>query len=293
MGNKNNLGILGGTSLKRTRPTDRAETSVNFKIFRYDSLKSDHVTFSSYDLKVLDRMTVLDALLAIKEHLDPTLTFSYSCRMGLCGSCGVRVNGRERLACTTRIDTIGKHSIQLKPLNNLPIVRDLVTDFRPFFQNHSEIKPYVIRADVNVRENTEFEQSPKEVNSYLVFSGCIDCGLCFSACPTNATDAIFLGPQALAQSYRFLADSRDDAYVERMEIIDQPHSIWNCHFAGTCSAVCPKGVDPAFAIQQLKSMALRKSNFMNHSVKAPLVERGTLPAGVTTASQDNHEATSS
>ncbi len=251
----------------------KGETAT-FRIFRYNPSKSEEITFSSYDVPIARGMTVLEALLYIKEELDPTVTFMYSCRMGICGACGLLLNGRESLACMTQVEKFGKNSLEIRPLNNMPVMRDLVTDFQPFLQNNIRIKPYIMRDDVDKNLDRELKQSAKELNEYLIFADCIKCGLCCSACPTNATDMLYLGPQALTQAYRFIADSRDKGQRERMEIIDQRHGLWNCHFAGTCSDVCPKGVDPAFAIQQLKALAIWKSYVLARKVGAPYVETG-------------------
>jgi succinate dehydrogenase / fumarate reductase iron-sulfur subunit len=147
--------------------------------------------------------------------------------------------------------------ITVEPMNNYPIIRDLVVDFKKMFANHKKMMPFVIREDSEVTGNTkEFSQSPEELEQYIQFANCIKCGLCNSACPTMATDSSFLGPQALAQAYRYVADNRDKGKNKRLKIIDESHGIWRCHFAGSCSQVCPKGVDPAMGIQFLRGYML-------------------------------------
>ena len=142
-------------------------------------------------------------------------------------------------------------------MNNFPIIRDLAVGFERLIETHKRIKPYIIRDDSEVTSETkEFLQSPEDVEKYIQFAGCIKCGLCNSACPTMATDSSFVGPQALAQAYRYVADNRDKGKDERLKIIDEPHGIWRCHFAGSCSQVCPKGVDPAMGIQLLRGYLL-------------------------------------
>lgn len=258
----------------RHQETEHKDTTAAFRIFRYNPSKSKEVTFTPYDVPIAKGMTILEALLYIKEKLDSTVTFMYSCRMGICGACGMVVNGREKLACMTQVDKFGKNCIEIRPLNNMPVIRDLVADFHPFLQNNIQIKPYIMGDGVDRNLNREFKQTPQDLNEYLIFADCIKCGLCCSACPTSATDMLYLGPQALTQAYRFIADSRDEGQKERMEIIDKRHGLWNCHFAGTCSDVCPKGVDPAFAIQQLKALAIWKSNLLARKERAPYVETG-------------------
>jgi len=202
--------------------------------------------------------TVLDALLYVKSYMDPSVAIRYSCRMASCGSCGMKINGIPRLACYTKISELETSKIKCEPLANLPIIRDLVTDFSRFFTNHKKMEPYIQHnEDKTDQENDifSFYQSPKDVDKYLQFSYCIKCGLCYSACPTVGTDLKFPGPQALAQMYRYYADTRDES-KHRLDIVDDRHGIWRCHFAGSCSKVCPKGVDPALGIQLLRSYML-------------------------------------
>lgn len=212
-------------------------------------------SYDSYRVPVSRWTTVLDALIYAKERLDSSVAIRYSCRMASCGSCGMKINGIPRLACYTKISELGTHTITCEPLPNFPLIRDLVTDFQEFFDHHKKIQPYIqnLHPDPSIDKLSEFEQSPQEVDEFLQFSYCIKCGLCYSACPTVATDTKFPGPQALAQAYRYFADSRDDAVEKRLSIIDDKHGIWRCHFAGSCSKVCPKGVDPALGIQMLRS----------------------------------------
>ena len=135
-------------------------------------------------------------------------------------------------------------------MHNFPIIRDLAVDFKQMFATHKKMKPYIVKEDSELTPGTkEFLQTLEDVEKYLQFSYCIKCGLCNSSCPTMATDESFIGPQGLAQAYRYVADNRDDGKKERLKIIDQSHGIWRCHFAGSCSHVCPKGVDPAMAIK--------------------------------------------
>jgi succinate dehydrogenase / fumarate reductase iron-sulfur subunit len=167
----------------------------------------------------------------------------------------MKINGIPRLACYTKISELGTHTITCEPLPNFPLIRDLVTDFQQFFNHHRNMRPFIQNPypDPNMEELSELKQRPEEVDNYLQFSYCIKCGLCYSACPTVATDTKFPGPQALSQAYRYFADNRDDAGKKRLNITDDKHGIWRCHFAGSCSTVCPKGVDPALGIQLLRS----------------------------------------
>jgi succinate dehydrogenase / fumarate reductase iron-sulfur subunit len=199
-------------------------------------------------------MTVLDGLIYIKENLDSTLAFRTSCRMGICGSCGMLINNFPHLACHSQIEEFHSDTLTVKPLPNLPIIKDLVADLVPMFDNHKLIEPYIVRQDEEELEDptAEFGQTPQEVDAFLQFTYCIKCGICVSACPTSASDRLFLGPQALAQCYRYCADNRDDGQRGRFSVVDTDHGVWHCHLAGACSQACPKGVDPALAIQLLK-----------------------------------------
>lgn len=229
-------------------------SDIVLNIYRGGPNKKEN-SYDSYRVPVSRWTTVLDALIYAKERLDSSVAIRYSCRMASCGSCGMKINGIPRLACYTKISELGTNTITCEPLPNFPLIRDLVTDFQEFFDHHKKMQPYIqnLHPDPSIDKLSEFEQSPQEVDEFLQFSYCIKCGLCYSACPTVATDTKFPGPQALAQAYRYFADSRDDAVEKRLSIIDDKHGVWRCHFAGSCSKVCPKGVDPALGIQMLRS----------------------------------------
>ncbi|MGB7884436.1 MAG: succinate dehydrogenase iron-sulfur subunit, partial [Nitrososphaeraceae archaeon] len=215
--------------------------------------KSSH--FDKFEVPIQRWTTVLDALLHAKSYLDNSIAIRYSCRMASCGSCGMKINGIPRLACYTKVSEIDEDIITCEPLPNFPIIRDLVTDFSDFFEHHRSMEPFIHNPNANIVDKnnlTEFIQSPEDVEKYLQFSYCIKCGLCYSACPSVGSDTKFPGPQALAQAYRYVADNRDDATQSRLDIVDNKHGIWRCHFAGSCSVVCPKGVDPALGIQLLR-----------------------------------------
>jgi len=171
----------------------------------------------------------------------------------------MKINGKPALACFTKISELDSDTITIEPMDNYPVIRDLVVNFERLINNHKKMMPYVIREDSEVDAESgvrEFLQSPENVEKYIQFSSCIKCGLCNSACPTMAMDTTFVGPQALAQAYRYIADTRDQGKNKRLKIIDESHGIWRCHFAGSCSQVCPKGVDPAMGIQLLRGYLL-------------------------------------
>ncbi|HEX9318869.1 MAG TPA: succinate dehydrogenase iron-sulfur subunit [Nitrososphaeraceae archaeon] len=237
---------------------DSEHNKITLKIFRANTTKGNTSYFDSYEIPVQRWTTVLDGLLYAKSHLDTSIGIRYSCRMASCGSCGMKINGFPRLACYTKISELESSEVVCEPLPNFPIIRDLVTDFSQFFNHHKNVHPYIMNrtdeSETSTSTHTHF-QSPEDVNKYLQFSYCIKCGLCYSACPTVATDVKFPGPQALSQLYRYYSDSRD-AGRKRLDIVDNRHGVWRCHFAGSCSKVCPKGVDPALGIQLLRSYML-------------------------------------
>ncbi len=231
---------------------------ITLKIAKFNPKNDSSMKFVSYKISYEKWMTVLDAILEIKKYIDSSIAIRYSCRQASCGSCGVTINGKPALSCFTKINEIDSNTIKIEPMKNFPIIRDLVVDFKTLFSAHKKMKPYIIRDDSEITQSNEKEyiQSPSDVEKFIQFSNCIKCGLCNSACPTVATDSSFIGPQSLTQSYRYIADNRDAGKDDRLKIADTSHGAWRCHFAGSCSKVCPKGVDPALGIQLLKSYLL-------------------------------------
>lgn len=230
---------------------------ITLRISRYNPKHDDSAKFIEFSVSYEKWTTVLEAILAVKQQFDHSVAVRYSCRQATCGSCGMMINGKPRLACFTKISELGSSVVTVEPMSNFPIIRDLAVKFEQLFDTHQKIKPYLIRDDSELEPGQKaFLQSPEEVEQYIQFANCIKCGLCNSACPTMATDTSFVGPQALAQAYRYVADSRDKGKSTRLKIIDDSHGIWRCHFAGSCSQVCPKGVDPAMGIQMLRGYML-------------------------------------
>ncbi len=231
-----------------------SEKIVIFKIQRFDPEKDARPHFQEFRVPVKRGTTVLEGLLYIKENLDSSLAFRTSCRMGVCGSCGMLVNYSPHLACHTQVEEFHAKKLLIKPLPNFGIIKDLVPALEPLFEKHKSIKPFIMRQDEAEMETptAEFIQGIEDLDRYLQFSYCIKCGLCLAACPTSASDKSFLGPQALGQAYRYCADSRDGGQQQRLDIVEREHGVWHCHFAAACSEACPKGVDPAFAIQLLR-----------------------------------------
>lgn len=247
------------------KPTGQNEKKppkeILLRVFRDNRRKEDNSghRYDTFKISTQRWTTVLDALLHAKSYQDSSIGIRYSCRMASCGSCGMKINGIPRLACYTKISELQGDTITCEPLPNFPHIRDLVTDFSQFFTHHKEMQPYIhndMSEISDMKKLSEFKQSPEDVDKYLQFSYCIKCGLCYSACPTVATDTKFPGPQALSQAYRYVADTRDNSTKERLKIVDDRHGVWRCHFAGSCSSVCPKGVDPALGIQLLRGHLL-------------------------------------
>jgi len=229
-------------------------SEITFRIRRFDPSVDGAPHWDDFALPYSTGMTVLDGLKLIKESRSASLAWRSSCRMGVCGSCGMFINGRPRLACNTQIAELGTALVTVAPLPNFHIVRDLVPDLSPMFDAHVALMPYIIRDDADeTREPSgEFWQSIEEMEQYLQFSYCIKCGCCMAACPTYATDPTYSGPMPLAQAHRYNTDSRDGGFQTRKSVLVAESGPWKCHYAGECSRACPKGVDPAKAIQLMK-----------------------------------------
>ncbi|HVO63826.1 MAG TPA: succinate dehydrogenase iron-sulfur subunit [Terriglobales bacterium] len=234
--------------------TSKAPQQVNFHVMRYNPEIDSAPYLRTYAVRVSAGMTVLDGLHYIKENLDPTLAWRYSCRMGICGSCGMLLNARPSLACNTQILHIADDNLTVAPLPNFVIIRDLVPDLWTMFDKHRLVKPYILRSDeAEINDPAgEFYQTPGQLESYLQFTYCIKCGCCMAACPTLATDARYLGPMPLTAAQRYNADNRDEGRHERNVVAGSSTGVFRCHYAGECSRACPKGVDPARALQLLK-----------------------------------------
>jgi succinate dehydrogenase / fumarate reductase, iron-sulfur subunit len=260
--------------------------SVTFEVLRYNPETDKSPRLQEYLVPIAKGMTVLDGLTWIKEHLDRTLSWRSSCRMGVCGSCGMFINGLPRLACNNQIVHLNSDRIVVKPLPNYEIIRDLVPDLETLFAKHRSVKPYLIRRDL-VEQNLptgEYFQSEQELGNYIQFAYCIKCGLCLAACPTVASSDNYAGPQSLTQGWRYSLDSRDEGTKERAGEMYSRHGVYRCHFAGACSEVCPKGVDPALAIQMAKKKtflrAFGKGREKPASAVAPRIQNWVAKADI-------------
>lgn len=176
--------------------------------------------------------------------------------MGICGSCGMMVNGEPKLTCATFLNAhaVNGGKIRVEPLRYFPVIRDLVTELGGFLDKLKQVRPWLIRSEEPPPDG-EFLQTPEQLDQYKQFSMCINCTLCYSACPVVGLDPVFVGPAAIALAQRYNMDSRDQGAEERMAVLAHPEGIWGCTFVGECTRVCPKHVDPAGAIQRYKLRA--------------------------------------
>jgi fumarate reductase iron-sulfur subunit len=203
----------------------------------------------SYEVPVQSSWSILDVLGYIKDHLDPTLSWRQSCRMGICGSCGMRVDGRPVLACETFVHELSSESVSIEPLAHLPVQRDLIVDTSPFLDHLAAVRPWLHPTQGATGPVGEQLQTPEQQEPFWAAAQCIGCMICISACPQSGLSESFLGPAALAVAHRYLSDSRDGGHQERQDPVQSEDGVWGCTLVGSCSAVCPKGVDPASAIQ--------------------------------------------
>lgn len=228
------------------------DQTITLEVFRYRPEQEDEPFLQSYEVPLRKDWVILDALNHIKDHMDGTLSFRWSCRMGVCGSCGMMVNGNPELTCATFLQQLAPGPIRIEPLDNFPVVRDLVVEMTDFMNKLKAVKPWVIREKEMPVEEGEYLQTPSQLADYKQYSMCINCMLCYSACPVYGLDPKFIGPAAIALAQRYNYDSRDQGQEKRMEELNTEEGIWSCTFVGECSVVCPKGVDPAGAIQRYK-----------------------------------------
>jgi fumarate reductase iron-sulfur subunit len=234
-----------------TVPATAAPT-VTLEVARYQPGRDTHPTFERFDVPNRPEWVVLDALNYLKDQVDGTLSYRWSCRMGICGSCGVMLNGVPTLACATFLRDHLPGPIRVEPLANFPVERDLIIELDDFMEKLPEVKPWIVRTEEKPVDQGEYLQTPAQLADFKQYSLCINCMLCFAACPVYQNDGEFLGPAVIALAQRYNNDSRDQGQEERRKRIWLNDGAWDCTFVGECSVVCPKGVDPAGAIQQVK-----------------------------------------
>lgn len=228
-----------------------------FHIYRYDPDLGGNPRIDTYFVDTGEcGPMILDALLWIKNTVDPTLTLRRSCREGICGSCSMSINGLNTLACTKSIDS-SKGAIKIYPLPHMPVVKDLVPDLTTFYAQHRAIEPWLKTSSQTPK--TEWLQSVPERAKLDGLYECILCACCSTACPSYWWNGEkYLGPAALLQAYRWLIDSRDQAASERLDNLEDPFKLYRCHTIMNCTKTCPKGLNPAKAIAQIKKMMVER-----------------------------------
>jgi fumarate reductase iron-sulfur subunit len=228
---------------------------ITMQVTRYRPEEESSATVQEYEVPCSRDWVVLDGLNYIKDRLDGSLSYRWSCRMGVCGSCGMTVNGEPKLTCETFLSEYGDGPVRVEPLRNFPIIRDLVVEIGDFMRKLVAVKPWIIRDQEKPVSEGEYLQTPDELEEYRQFSMCINCMLCYSACPIYGLEPGFIGPAAIALAQRYNLDSRDEGSDERLDVLSEHDGIWGCTFVGECTEVCPKHVDPAGAIQRYKLTA--------------------------------------
>jgi len=228
---------------------------MKFSIYRFNPDTDKDGYMQDYDIELApNTRMLLDAILQIKA-LDDTLSLRKSCREGVCGSDAMNINGKNGLACMTAVEDL-KQPIVLRPLPGLPVIRDLIVDMTQFFEHYNSIKPYLINNDPV--PTTERLQSPEDRAKLDGLYECIMCGACTAACPSFWWNPDkFVGPAGLLAAYRFIADSRDHATEERLENLEDPYRLYRCHNIMNCVDVCPKGLNPSKAINEIKALKVK------------------------------------
>lgn len=225
------------------------------RIKRFDPEGEPAHRWGDYKVALEPNERLLDALVRIKDTIDGSLTFRKSCAHGICGSCAMKINGKNALACQTLMKDLAE-TIVIEPLPALPVIKDLVVDMAPFFEKNEQVLPYLINNEPPPER--ERLQSPEEQERILQSITCIMCASCTTSCPSYWADKEYLGPSALLKAFRFIFDSRDRASNERLEKITREDGLWRCHSVYNCVEVCPKEIDITGHIHSLKRAAVMK-----------------------------------
>lgn len=246
---------------------------MRFKIKRFDGENSK---FDIFEVKLKPHMSVLEALFQIQDEEDSTLSFRYSCRGAVCGSCAMMINKKLRLACRTQVSEVAGekvlsisaygplakpeiktgNEIMIEPLPNLPLIKDLIVDMKPFFKHYEYVEPWFESDTKAGKENSMSQEEVKKVDKY---AACILCGLCYGACPVLSRTENYLGPAALAKAWRFYADSRYQNGDRMLTRVDKPNGVWACNHVYRCVEVCPKQIPPTNAITgSIRAIILNK-----------------------------------
>ncbi|MGK2924566.1 MAG: succinate dehydrogenase iron-sulfur subunit [Lysobacterales bacterium] len=237
---------------------DGAKNIRVFRIYRWDPDEGGNPRIDTFEVDLDDcGPMVLDAVIKIKNEIDPTLTFRRSCREGICGSCAMNIDGTNTLACTTPIADI-RGEVKINPLPHLPVIKDIVPDLTHFYAQYATIRPW-IRTQSTTPPDRERLQSKDDRARLDGLYECILCACCSTSCPSYWWNGDrYLGPAVLLQAYRWLADSRDEATGERLDDLEDPFRLYRCHTIMNCTRTCPKGLNPAAAIAEIKKMLLAR-----------------------------------
>jgi succinate dehydrogenase / fumarate reductase iron-sulfur subunit len=234
-----------------------ASNTREYKVYRWDPETGKNPRVDTYHVDMDDcGPMVLDGLIYIKSKIDPTLTFRRSCREGICGSCAMNIDGRNTLACTKGMDEV-KGAIKIYPLPHMPVVKDLVPDLTRFYAQHAFIEPW-LKTETPAPE-VEWKQSHEDREKLDGLYECILCACCSTSCPSYWWNGDrYLGPAALLQAYRWIIDSRDEKTGERLDDLEDPFRLYRCHTIMNCAQVCPKGLNPAKAIAEIKKLMVER-----------------------------------
>jgi succinate dehydrogenase / fumarate reductase iron-sulfur subunit len=242
----------------KTWPAAQSATDLKtFRIYRWDPDTGENPRIDTYRIDLAEcGPMVLDAIIKIKNEIDPTLTFRRSCREGICGSCAMNIDGLNTLACTKGINEI-KGDVKIYPLPHMPVVKDLVPDLTHFYAQHAAVKPWL--ETKTAAPEREWRQSPEDRKQLDGLYECILCACCSTSCPSYWWNGDrYLGPAALLHARRWLIDSRDEATGERLDDLEDPFKLYRCHTIMNCTKTCPKGLNPAKAIAEIKQMMVER-----------------------------------
>ncbi|MGR8918737.1 MAG: succinate dehydrogenase iron-sulfur subunit [Gammaproteobacteria bacterium] len=251
-----NSRIGEGKTFDHANGADRAAT---FKIYRWDPDSGENPRVDTYRID-LDKCgpMVLDAIIYIKNEVDPTLTFRRSCREGICGSCAMNIDGTNTLACTKATSSI-EGEVKIYPLPHMKVLKDLVPDMTHFYAQYASIKPW-LQSETPAPPDKERLQSKEDREKLDGLYECILCACCSTSCPSYWWNSDrYLGPAILLQAHRWLVDSRDEATGERLDNLEDPFRLYRCHTIMNCAKACPKGLNPAKAISEIKKMMVARS----------------------------------
>jgi fumarate reductase iron-sulfur subunit len=210
---------------------------ITLQVARYRPEQESSATFEEFEVPCPKDWAVLDALNYVKDRVDGTLSYRWSCRMGICGSCGMTVNGEPKLTCATFLTDYAPGPVRVEPLANFPVIRDLIVDIGDFMRKLARVTPWIVHRDERPLSQGEYLQTPAELDEYKPFSMCINCMLCYAACPIYGLDPTFIGPAAIALAQRYNLDSRDEGAGERLAVLSEHEGIWGCTFVGECTKV--------------------------------------------------------